>query len=62
MHDDSFANTSDVSNNATDSAPTKPVNPWRNRNRPTPTRNPLDVRHARTYDAQDAPPHRFDFW
>jgi hypothetical protein len=61
MHDNPLTNSTNVCNKTTHRTPTKPINPRRNLNWPPPTSNPLDIRHARTNNAQDAPPHRFDF-
>jgi hypothetical protein len=61
MHDNPLANPPDVCHQATHRTPTKPIDARRNLNRPPPAGNPLDISHPRTNDAQDAPPHRFDF-
>jgi hypothetical protein len=45
MHDDPLPNPPDVGNKTPDRAPTKPINPRRNLNRPPPTSNPLNIRH-----------------
>jgi hypothetical protein len=62
MHDNPFANPTDVNNKTPDRTPTKMVDPRRNLNWPPPTSYPFDIGHAGADDAQDAPPHRFDFW
>jgi hypothetical protein len=61
MYDNAFANPTDVCNETPHRAPTKPIDPRGNLNRPPLAGNPLDIRYARTNDAQDAPPHCFNF-
>ena len=61
MHDDPLADAADVANHAADRAAAKPIDPRRDRNRPPPAGNALDILDARTDDAQNAAPHRFDF-
>lgn len=61
MHDNTLTNPPNLCHEATYRKATKPIDPRCNLNRPPPTSNPLDILDPRTDDAQDAPPHCFDF-